>query len=258
MSIDQPEQFEKMKEIGAIVANCLEYLKSKAKPGITTLELDLLAAKFLEQHGAQSAPMSVYKFPGHVCISLEKEAAHGIPNERVLKAGDLINIDVSAHKEGLFADNGESFVVAGKTSEDSELLLKNKLCHAVRIALDEGIQAAKAGGKIANIGRAVERVANKHQLTIIENLGGHGVGLSLHEKPEFIAGHYNKRDKRIFTENLVVAIEPFLSHGARWVEEGSDGWTLYHPDFYSAQKEHTIMITKDRPFIFTRPTKNYA
>lgn len=252
MSIDNEIQFEKMKEIGAIVANCLAYLKANTKAGMTTLELDEMAGKFLAFYGAISAPKSEYNFPGYVCISTENEVAHGIPSARVLKDGDLINIDVSASKDGFFADNGESFIVGNVKNK------KSSLCKHVKSALDIALDTARTGVMINRVGLAIEQYAKQNKLTVIRDLGGHGVGLSLHEEPNFIGSYCNELDKRIFTENLVVAIEPFVSNGAHHIKESRDGWTLYHKGFYSAQKEHTIMIRSGKPFIFTKPTMSFA
>jgi methionyl aminopeptidase len=251
MSIDNEIQFKKMQEIGSIVANCLQYLKSKARAGMTTLELDYLAEKFLLNYGAISAPKSVYNFPGSVCISLEHDVAHGIPSDRVLKDGDLINIDVSASKDGYFADNGESFVIGNLNNK------KAKLCSHVKKALELALKNAKVGKKINQIGYHIEQYAKKNKLTIIRDLGGHGIGNSLHEKPSFIASFYDPKDKRKFTKNLVVAIEPFLSNGAHHINEAKDGWTLFHENYYSVQKEHTVMIRKKSPYIFTKPTMSF-
>jgi len=252
MSIDNEIQFEKMKKIGAIVANCLEYLKSEAKAGVTTAELDYLAGIFLSRYGAVSAPKSEYNFPGFVCFSHEHEVAHGIPSEKVLKNGDLLNIDVSASKDGYYADNGESFVVGNVKNK------KNHLCRHVKKVLEVALNTAKSGVKINRVGLAVEQYAKKNKLTVIRDLGGHGVGNSLHEEPGFIGSFCDPRDKRIFTENLVVAIEPFLSNGAHHIDEAADGWTLYHDRFYSVQKEHTLMIRQGRPYIFTKPTMSFV
>ena len=251
MTIDTQNQFEGMSAIGEIVANCLEFMKASAKPGMTTQELDHLGEEFLKNAGATSAPKSIYNFPGTTCISVEKEAAHGIPSDRVLKTGDLINIDVSAAKDGFFADNGESFLM-GKGSKT-----KRRLLAAVHEALMLAISEVKSGREISCVGRVVEEFAKKKNFTVIRNLGGHGVGRSLHEEPEFIGSFYNKRDRRQFKNNQVVAIEPFLSNGADYVEEADDGWTLFHSRFYSVQKEHTIMVTEGKPHIFTVPTRSY-
>ncbi len=217
MTISTAEQLRKLKESGQIVANCLAYLKAKTRAGMTTGELDELAAKFLRNEGANSAPRTVYEFPGAVCISVEHEAAHGIPGDRILQGGDLINIDVSAERDGYFADYGESFVVgAGGT-------LKRKLSSSVQQALDAAIATIHTGSRMAEVGRAVENVAKRNGLTIIENLCGHGVGRSLHEEPEYIPSYYDPKDRRKFHRGQVVAIEPFLSKGGHYIEEAAGG-----------------------------------
>lgn len=251
MSIDTQQQFESMLEIGRIVANCLELLKARARVGMSTLELDEIAGKFLAAEGAISAPKQCYNFPGNFCLSHELIVAHGIPSDTLLREGDLLNIDVSASLNGFFADNGESIVI-GKHAK------KEQLCQSVRTALTKALAKVRANSPINVIGSEVEKLARHHSLTVIKNLCGHGVGLSLHEEPELIPSYFDKRDKRRFRENQVVAIEPFLSQGATWVDEAEDGWSLYHPHFYSVQKEHTVMITKNKPFIFTKATKSFA
>lgn len=252
MIIENDRQLQAMHRIGAIVANCLELVKARARVGMTSLELDEIAGKYLAEQGAMSAPISCYKFPGHVCISIEREAAHGIPSDRILKDGDLINVDVSAHLDGVFADNGESFILGKGTKT------KQTLCLAVKQALALAISAAKDGGLISDLGRAVESVARKKKLTIIQNLGGHGIGKTLHEFPEFIPSFYDPEDKRRFQEGMCIAVEPFISNGGTWVEESDDGWTLFQDKFYAAQKEHTIMVSKTQPIVFTRPTKSFT
>lgn len=251
MKIKNEKQLQAMHKIGEIVANCLEYMKASAKPGMTTLELDQLGGAFLKEHGAISAPMSCYKFPGFTCISVEKAAAHGIPGDRVLKEGDLINIDVSAHLEGYFADNGESFII-GKGNKT-----KTKLCKLIRKALPLALEQIQDKKKISSIGLALENLAKQEKVTIIENLGGHGVGKTLHEKPEFVPSYFDHKDKRTFEEHSCIAIEPFLSNGGTWVETSKDGWTLYLDHHYAVQKEHTIMVTKKNPVIFTTPSRSF-
>lgn len=252
MSIDHPDEFEGMKKIGTIVANCLALLKAKSRVGMYTQELDEMAGKYLESQGAISAPISEYNFPGYVCLSLEKTVAHGVPGDTLIQEGDLLNIDVSAHRNGFFADNGESIVV-GKGAAQKEFL-----CRTVQKALFAALRVAKAGKRISLIGKKIEKFARSNGLTVIRNLGGHGVGYSLHEKPEFIASYYNKKDRRVFEPNQVVAIEPFLSNGATWVEQDEDEWPLYHPKFYCAQKEHTVMISDNKPYIFTQPDTDFT
>ncbi len=249
MSIDSEKDLEALRKIGRIVARCLQYMQSKLEPGITTGELDALGGQFLATHGARSAPRLTYNFPGHTCISVNEEAAHGIPGPKALKAGDLVNIDVSAELEGYFADTGGSAIIP----PESKLHLQ--LCATAKKALESAMLEARAGAKLNRIGHAIETEATRNGFTVIENLGSHGVGRALHEEPEFIAGFYDKRDKRILKVNQVITIEPFISTGANEVFENGDGWTLVtNPGIFTAQYEHTLVITKGKPLIMTLPT----
>jgi len=248
MSIETENDLNALRKIGRIVAQCLQYMGSKLEPGITTLEIDQLGQNFLEKHGAMSAPKLVYNFPGSTCISVNEEAAHGIPGVKVLAAGDLVNIDVSAELNGYFADTGGSFIIPPESD------VKRNLCIATKRALEMALRDAKAGNPLNFIGRAIEKEALKNNLTVIENLGSHGVGRALHEEPDFIPGYYDPKDKRILKENQVITIEPFLSTGAREVFDTGDGWTLAtSKKFLTAQYEHTLVITKGKPLIMTLP-----
>lgn len=248
MSIENENDLKALQKIGKIVAQCLQYMGSKLEPGITTLELDQLGQAFLEKYGARSAPKLVYNFPGSTCISVNEEAAHGIPNAKVLAAGDLVNIDVSAELNGYFADTGASFIIPPEST------VKLNLCLATKRALEMAMLAAQAGQRLNVIGRAIEKEAQKNNLTVIENLGSHGVGRALHEEPDFIPGYYDAKDKRMLKENQVITIEPFLSTGATEVFDTGDGWTLATDKRYlTAQYEHTMVITKGHPLIMTLP-----
>jgi len=217
-----------------------------AEPGMTTRDLDLLGARLLEEHGARSAPRLTYNFPGATCISINEEAAHGIPGDRVIRAGDVLNVDVSAELGGYFADTGGTIVVPPGTPQ------KTRLCHATRMALAEAMKGARAGNAINRIGGAIERTAKAHGFKVIENLGSHGVGRALHEEPEHIAGYFDPSDKRILREGMVITIEPFLSTRSRTVHETSDGWTLAGAaGNLSTQYEHTMIITKGAPIVVT-------
>lgn len=248
MSISSEKELEALRSIGRIVARCLQLMQSKLEPGMTTAERDALGGQFLEAHGARSAPKLAYNFPGNTCISVNEEAAHGIPGARVLKAGDLVNIDVSAELNGYFADTGGSAMIP------PELKLHQEICATAKRALERAMGEARAGAKINRIGHAIESEARANGFTVIENLGSHGVGRALHEEPGFIPGYYDRKDKRVLQEGQVITIEPFISSGARQVLDSGDGWTLVtNPGVFTAQYEHTLVITKDRPLIMTLP-----
>lgn len=248
MSINSEKDLAALRKVGRIVARCLQHMQAKLEPGITTAELDALGGQFLAAHGARSAPRLTYNFPGHTCISVNEEAAHGIPGSRILRAGDLVNIDVSAELGGYFADTGGSAIIPPQRR------LHQRICAAAKQALENAMREARAGAPLNRIGYAIEAEATRNGFTVIENLGSHGVGRALHEEPGFIAGFYDKRDKRVLRENQVITIEPFISSGARQVFDGGDGWTLLtKPGVFTAQYEHTLVITKGAPLIMTLP-----
>lgn len=247
MTIDTQEDIAGLKRIGSIVSMVLQRMLDAAEPGMTTRDLDRIGEQLLLELGARSAPQLTYNFPGATCISINEQAAHGIPGDRVIQAGDVLNVDVSAELGGYFADTGGTVVIPPATP------LKTRLCHATRVALTEAMQSARAGQPINGIGAAIQRTARKYGFRIIENLGSHGVGRALHEEPGHIAGYFDPSDKRILKEGMVITIEPFLSTKSRIVSEEADGWTLSGvPGNLSAQYEHTMIITKGAPIIVTQ------
>jgi len=248
MSIESDADLVALRKVGRVVANCLQAMGKALEPGMTTRELDEIGSKYLEFHGARSAPRLVYNFPGTTCISVNEEAAHGIPGSKILMASDLVNIDVSAELDGYFADTGGSFIIPPESD------LKRDLCLATQRALKLAMREARAGNLLSGIGRAIELEARRNHLTVIENLGSHGVGRALHEEPGFIPGFYDPKDKRVLKINQVITIEPFLSTGAREVFDTGDGWTLVTSKKHlTAQYEHTMVITKGQPLIMTLP-----
>lgn len=247
MSITNESELIGMQKVSEAVAYTLKEMSRFAKPGITTKELDDFGAEILNSYGARSAPALTYGFPGCVCISVDNEFCHGIPSEqRVLKEGDLINIDVSAELNGFWADNGNSFVI-GKDVNNH-----NKLVNASKDILDKAISNIKGGVKISDIGLLMETEAKKRGFKVIKNLGGHGVGRSLHEEPDELMNYRNRFDNRRFRKNSVVAIETFIATSSQIAVELKDGWTMVgNKGGYMAQHEHTIMITDGKPIILT-------
>lgn len=249
MTVDTDLDVVGLKAAGKVVANCLAYMQRAAQPGMTTAELDALGAAYLERHGAESAPVKTYDFPGATCISVNEQVAHGVPGARVLQAGDLVNIDVSAHLDGYVGDTGGSFVLMADPTE-----VQAQLCQAARRARDEAILQVRAGRALSVIGREVERVATETGFRVIRNLGSHGVGRTLHEEPSFIPGFEDPRDHRRFHDGMVITVEPFLTTGLVTVREDRDGWTLLNrKGSLSAQYEHTLIVTKGQPIITTIP-----
>ena len=247
MTIESEDDLEGLKRIGRIVSRVLHDMLAAVEPGMTTGELDAMGARWLTESGARSAPQLAYNFPGATCISINEEAAHGIPGARRIEKGDVINVDVSAELDGYFADTGGTRVVPPATE------LTTRLCHAAKFALDSAMEEARAGAPINHIGKAIERVAKSHRFRVIRNLGSHGVGRALHEAPEHIPGYFDARDSRVLQEGMVITIEPFLSTKTTIAEQSTDGWTLFGPaGTRSAQYEHTMVITRGSPIIITR------
>ena len=246
MIITTDEELQAFKKAGRIMAEIREAMKAATKPGVTTKQLDDIAGRMFEEKGAVSGPKGEYDFPGYTCISVNDEVAHGIPGSRIINEGDIVNIDVSGSYEGYFADTGISFVVG----EDEKL---QKLCDVAKSSFDRAMTKVKAGSKLNQIGKAVEREANAHGLTVIMNLTGHGLGRSLHEAPDHILNYYDAWDTTIMKEGMVLAVEPFISEKAEHIVESGDGWTFITPDKSRvAQIEHSIVVTKGEPIYLTK------
>lgn len=246
MSIQSEEELRALKRVGQVVVKVLQTMQAALQPGITTGELDEIGRKVLAEYNAQSAPIFYYNYPGATCISVNEEAAHAIPGKRVVKDGDLVNIDVSAVLDGYVADTGASIPVGNVTPE------AKRLCEATQEALRAALAVARAGNRMGDVQQAIDKVARKHRFSVIQNLAGHGVGRHIHEAPEFVPDYTRKKDRRRFQKGMVLTLEPFLSTGGRIAEELGDGWTLsLKPGQLSAQYEHTLVITEREPILIT-------
>ncbi|MBK6263960.1 type I methionyl aminopeptidase [Marivirga sp. S37H4] len=247
MSITKESELIGMQKISEVVGTTLKLMRAYAKVGMSTKELDEYGGSILKSYGAKSAPYETYGFPGYSCISVNEEAAHGIPSaKKILKEGDLINIDVSAELNGFWSDNGGSFVL-GKDIHHHQPLVD-----ASRQILQKAIQNIKGGVKIADIGDIIETEAKKSGFKVLKNLAGHGVGRSLHEEPENILNYRVKANRERFQKNTTVAIETFISTTSSYAVELNDGWTLVgNKGGYVTQHEQTILITDHAPVILT-------
>ncbi|WP_202839845.1 type I methionyl aminopeptidase [Luteimonas saliphila] len=245
MTIEHASELEGLQRAGALVASILATMREAAVPGVRTRELDALGAGMMREAGARSAPQLTYGFPGATCISVDTVVAHGIPDDTLLREGDLVNIDVSAELEGYFADTGASFVVGAASPGQQRLL------DATREARDAAIAQLRAGERINGIGRTIESVAARRGLRVIRNLGSHGVGRALHESPGNIPGHYDPRDARRLHEGMVITIEPFLATHSTRAEDAGDGWSLRCQRGFAAQFEHTVVVTAGAPIVVT-------
>lgn len=247
MTAESAIDIKNLKAIGRICAETLRKMMAATRAGMTTRELDEIGRALLEADGARSAPQVTYNFPGATCISISPVIAHGIPDDHVLREGELIHIDVSAERDGYYADTGASLIVS-KRDRDLE-----KLLEATKSTLKKALGAARAGSPLSGIGRTVQSEAKKRGFNVIYDLTGHGIGRRLHENPTEILNFYNPGDRRILNEGLVLAVEPFLTTGVGRVVTEKDGWAYRTVDrAIAAQFEHTIVVTKNEPIILTQ------
>lgn len=245
MSIKSRLELEKLRAIGKIVRTALDTMAERARPGVTTTELDAIGAKALAEHGAESAPPKVYGFPGTVCISVNDEAIHGIPSDRTLRSGDLVKLDLVAEKDGFFADAALT-VRVGNVSPAADALVR-----CAENAFWQAAKAARADNRIYEIGRAVEREVRRCGFSVMRELCGHGVGRAIHEEPS-IPNFRDPRSRTRLTEGLVITIEPIIAAGGGMGELQSDKWTVRTADrSLAAHYEHTVVITKGEPIVLT-------
>jgi len=247
MIIKTEEELQGMQRVSEAVALTLQKMQAYTQIGMSTKEIDEYGRQMLEAQGAKSAPFETYAFPGYSCISVNKEFAHGVPSDKViLKNGDIINIDVSAELGGFWSDNGCSFIVGEDIQGVQHLVDTSK-----EILLN-AISQISGGVKISDIGNLMETKAKKAGYTVIRNLGGHGVGRSLHEDPSAIMNYYDRFDKRRFRKDSVVAIETFISTKSAYIQTEADGWAFTgSKGGFVAQHEHTILVTAGKPIILT-------
>lgn len=241
MSIESPEDWAGLREAGRITRLTLDALEASVRPGVTTGELDAVAAAVFAAHGARSAPALVYGFPGTVLISVNDEVVHGVPGPRRLKRGDLVKLDVTIEKDGYVADAART-VVVGNGGE-----IAHRLAACAVAALEAAMHVAKAGVLVNEIGRAVTREVRRHGFSVVRGLTGHGVGRTIHEPPT-VPNEWNRFQRDVLTEGLVLTIEPMISAGSAEARNDSDGWTVRTSDgSLSAHTEHTLVIMKGAP-----------
>jgi methionyl aminopeptidase len=245
VSIHGPEELAGMRAAGAVVRRTLEAMKQAVRPGITTAELDEIGANVMHQHGAQSAPALVYKFPGVNCISVNEEVVHGVPGERKITEGDLVKLDVTIEKNGFIADAAIT-VPVGAVSEE-----RQRLIACAERAFEKAMLVARAGFRVSEIGRVVEREVYRSGFSVIRDLGGHGIGRTIHEEPR-VPNYPDPEAHQILTEGLVITVEPIIAAGSGRAVVAKDGWTVRTADRRtSAHYEHTLVITKGEPILLT-------
>ncbi len=237
-----------MREAGRISAMALKVAGEAIEPGVSTWEIDRVARKYIESQGAVPSFLGYGGFPASACISVNNVVIHGIPSKRqIIKAGDIVSIDIGAIYEGFNGDNAFTFP-CGDISPEAQRLLD-----ATRESLYEGIKQAKAGNRLGDIGSAVQRYVEARGYSVVRDFVGHGVGAKLHEDPSVPNYGTPGRGVRLLP-GMTIAIEPMVNQGGHEVQVQKDGWTTVTRDGkLSAHFEHTIAITPDGPVILTRP-----
>lgn len=245
ITLKSKREIELLKEAGHIVYLTHQYLRPHIKAGIKTKELDRLAEEFIRSKGATPSFKGYEGFPSTLCISINDEVVHGFPSDRVLQDGDIISIDIGACYKGYHGDSAWTYTI-GEVSDDAKYLLEH-----TEKALYEGIKQAKVGNRIGDISYAVEKYATEHNLGVVKELVGHGVGTSVHEAPD-VPNYGTKGTGPKIRDGMVIAIEPMLTLGSPDIYIEDNDWTVKTEDSsLSAHFEHTIAITNEGVIILT-------
>lgn len=246
--IKTPEQIEGIREAGKLNTAILDLVAQNIKEGMTTEEIDVLVHDYTVKHGAIPAPLHYKGFPKSVCTSINDEVCHGIPDKnRVLKNGDIVNVDVTTILNGYYADASRMFCI-GEVSEEAK-----RLVDVTKECLDAGLAVVKAWGYLGDVGYAVNSLAQKNGYSVVEEIGGHGVGLAFHEEP-YVCHVGRKNTGMLLVPGMVFTIEPMINAGKREVyQDSKNGWTIYTQDgTLSAQWEYTVAITENGVEILTK------
>ena len=246
------EDFDGMRKAGRLAAETLDYITPFVKPDVTTEELDRLCAEYIKDHGAIAAPLNYRGFPKSICTSINHVICHGIPNDRQLKDGDIINIDVTVIVNGWHGDTSRMFFVGDKISVKAKKLVK-----ITYEATMLGIAQVKDGCTLGDIGHAMQTHAERNRFSVVEAFCGHGIGQTFHTPPSVL--NYGKPNKgTVLKSGTFITIEPMINIGKKDEKILSDGWTAVTRDkSLSAQFEHTLAITKDGFEIFTKSPKGW-
>ena len=245
ITLKSKREIELLKEAGHIVYLTHQYLRPHIKAGIKTKELDRLAEEFIRSKGATPSFKGYEGFPSTLCISINDEVVHGFPSDRVLQDGDIISIDIGACYKGYHGDSAWTYTV-GEVSDDAKYLLEH-----TEKALYEGIKQAKVGNRIGDISYAVEKYATEHNLGVVKELVGHGVGTSVHESPD-VPNYGTKGTGPKIRDGMVIAIEPMLTLGSPDIYIEDNDWTVKTVDSsLAAHFEHTIAVTNEGVIILT-------
>jgi len=257
MTIRSRSELDGLREVGLVVRETLDALVAALRAGISTSELDAVAAAVFRAHGARSAPQLVYDFPGTVCISVNDEIVHGVPGSRRLAAGDLVKLDVTAEKDGFVADAERTVAVpatepaTGEEGGREQREIGRRLVACAEEAFHAAMNVVRVGARVRDIGRVVEETVGRHGFAVVRELSGHGVGRSIHEEPT-VPNFYQHESRARLHQGLVLAIEPIISAGSGAAFMAADGWTVKTVDgALAAHYEHTVVVTEGAPTLVT-------
>ena len=248
ITLKSPSELKIMREAGRVVAITVREIIDQMKAGMSTRDLDMIAARCFRKFGAKSTALGYFGFPGHICVSVNNQIVHGIPGPLKVKEGDLVKFDVAARSKGYVGDTTMAAVVGGTPTPDQERLMR-----ITQDGLMAGIEAARPGNRLSDIGHAIQRHVEKNGLEVVREFVGHGVGRSMHEAPQ--VSHWGPPGKGpVLRPGMVLAIEPQVNLGSRAVRMLEDGWTAVTTDgSLSCHFEHTVAVTADGPWILTEP-----
>ena len=245
INLKTPDQLDQMAASGKVHAGAMQVAVETARPGATTKEVDTAVEKYIRENGGIPTFKGFRGFPGSICISNNDMVVHGIPGARRITSGDIVKLDVTVETGGYIADAARSVVVKPASATAHNLVI------CARAAFHAALTVARAGVRVNEIGRAVEREVRRRGFSVIAGLSGHGVGRSIHEEPS-VPNYYDPFQADVLTEGLVLTIEPIISAGSTQVVEDDDGWTLRTRDgSLSAHYEHTLVITRGSPVVLT-------
>jgi methionyl aminopeptidase len=246
--LKSPREIAIMREAGRLVAETIRVLEEDAEAGMSTRDLDEIAARMFKDAGAESTALGYFGYPGHICVSVNDEVVHGIPGPRKLKRGDLVKVDVAARYRGYVGDSTHCFAIGGLDTLPER---GRELVQVTQEALFHGISQARAGNRLSDIGAAIEEHVLKHGMHVVRDFVGHGVGRNMHEAPQ-VQHHGPPGRGPVLRPGMCLAIEPQVNLGSAAVRMLDDGWTAVTVDgSLSAHFEHTVAITIDGPDILT-------
>jgi methionyl aminopeptidase len=245
MSIESAADWKGLRRVARVVRLTLDALERNVTAGITTRELDVIAADVFRRHRARSAPAIVYGFPGTVLISINDEVVHGVPGPRRLRPGDVVKLDVTAELDGYVADAARTVVVPPGSP------IAERLRDCAAAAFEAALEQASAGRNVNEIGRAVAGRVSRDGFHVVRGLDGHGVGRTIHEPPS-VPNWFNPAQRDVLTDGLVLTIEPIITTAPTTVDTAGDGWTIRTRNgSLAAHHEHTIVITRGAPVVLT-------